>query len=294
MPTALQLERRRFAVGASEAGAVLGVSRYPKNSGWRVWAQKHGHLPELEQTWDMVRGQTMEPALLKWYADTTGAVLEYSPDTIWHPQTRHVLTHLDARAEKGGTVFPVEAKDVKGSMDHWWGTPGTDEIDPEYYPQAMVQAECTGAPWVDFVVSIGGKEPFIYRVPRQPRLGARIINRLAAWWERHIVQGQQPPIDGSPEARNWLGSFYPERRGLMLLATAEIEALAERRYQLVQQIRKLKASKETLEDDIRTIIGSAEGLEGTFGKVTWRTSEKTGNRRLWWSYKDRPDEEEEV
>lgn len=279
--TQAQLDLRASGLGASEAAGALGVSRYA--TPWLIWARKVGLLPAFVGNWDTRRGDTMEPLMLSWYAEATGAELT-SPGTLRHPSLHCILATPDAIAQKAGEAWLVEAKAPSGRTAKWWGEAGTDGIDAEYLPQAVQQMAVTDLSRVDFVVSVAGTEPVVYSVTRRAGLEAKVLGRLSRWWDRHVIGREPPKLDGSEEVRNWLSEQYPKGDGLMLEATPEFESLAEERLRIVLGMVAGKGRKGEIENLTRAVIADAEGIEGSFGKVTWRRSGKTGRRVLRFTY----------
>lgn len=272
-----QIEARRSLIGASEAGAALGLSRY--RGPWQVWACKVGLRPGFSGNWDTSRGDALEPLILGWYARQTGAFLSV-PGTIPHRSIPCVGATPDSLASKDGRQWLVEAKAPSGRTRQFWGEPGTDEIDLEYCPQAVVQMAVFDLDFVDVAASIAGEEPLVYRVHRQKDLETLLLSRLESWWKRH-VEGREPPsADGSEELRAWLEDRYGRHDGLMLDATPTIERWGRQLGRVRAKQDHLERARSRLENQFRAVIADAEGVRGEFGSVTWRRSKKTGRRSL--------------
>lgn len=276
MLTAAQIEARRDAIGASEAAAVLGLSKY--SSPFRVWLEKMGYGESFTGNWASRRGQIMEAVLLEWYQERTGFQLQY-PDTIYHPNAPHVLAHLDALALTPNGPRVVEAKDVSIRTARHWGEPGTEAIDPDYIPQVLIQMAVTGCPAAHIVVSKGGAEPELYCVMARPALQERMVRRLELWWDTHIVRRVPPEMDGSKRTKHWLSQLYKEPASGLLQANQQLAELVEQRQQVVRELEGVLERKGRIENELRNVIANAEGIEGEFGVVFWRPDKK-GRRSL--------------
>lgn len=267
MLTAAQQEIRATGLGASEVAGALGLSRY--SSPWQVWGRKLGMLAAFGGNWDTERGNVLEPAILAWYARTTGAELS-QPGTLRHPAHPCILATPDSVASKDGRRWLVECKAPSGRTARYWGVPGTDAIDPEYLPQAVQQMAVTGLEWCDFAVSIGGDEPEIYRVHRDERTERLLLGRALRWWDRHIINREPPPVDGSSEARAYLSGLYDTPERLWLTADDGAEALARELHAARTRQARAGADRDRCENKMRAIIANAEGIEGDGWRASWK------------------------
>lgn len=280
--SAQQLQIRSQGLGASEAASALGVSRYC--SPWKLWARRLGLIPGSFEGWDIDRGNALEPAILAWYARVMGCELQ-QPGTLIHPTRPCILATPDSIAVKGGHRWLVECKAPSGRTRKFWGDAGTDQIDPEYLPQAVAQMAVTGLDRVDVVASIAGEEPSIYTVLRRERLEVKVVDRLCAWWDRHIIGREAPAVDGSDEARAWLSESYQRPTELWLESTPEVDAMAQERRSLAAQIAKAEDQKSQIENSFRAIIADAEGIEGEGWRASWKAN-KHGARTLRFTFEE--------
>lgn len=267
MLTQEQLEMRASGLGASEVGGALGLSRY--TSPWQVWGRKLGMISPFADTWDTQRGNILEPAILAWYARTTGVTLE-APGTLRHPKHACILCTPDSIASKDGRRWLVECKAPSVRTARYWGVPGTDAIDAEYIPQAVQQMAVCDLDWCDFAVSIGGEEPEIYRVHRDESVEVLLLGRACSWWDRHIIGRQPPKVDGSDEARTYLSGLHDSPSRLWLQADDQAEALARGLKDARRRQAAATGDRERLENRFRAIIADAEGIEGDGWRCSWK------------------------
>src|SRR5690606_11073041 len=75
------------------------------------------------------------------------------------------------------------------------------------------------------------------RVHRDPEAQAALLARVAAWRERHLVRGEEPPLDGSEACRDVLR----DRCGVP--ADKQIRAATAEEVELLREFALTRASK---------------------------------------------------
>jgi len=108
-----------------------------------------------------------------------------------------------------------------------------------------------------------------YRVTRDRDLGAALVAKVGAWWQRHIVEGVEPDVTSTDATEEWLVRRSALRLAPVRPATADEAALVERWAQADAAAKVAKAAADDLAAQIKNAIGDAEGLETARGKVTW-------------------------
>lgn len=284
MLTAEQILARQGRCGGSDVAAILGLS--PWRTPFDVWAEKSGLMPRSqEENPAQKRGRLMEQMVADWYAEETGWKV-YAPvvQTVtgaddWMVGSYDRLVH----APHG--IFGLELKTAK--RDDGWGPDGAVAtgleaatiLPPYYATQVLWYLEVSGFDrWDVAVFFTFGDEFRRHTVFRDVEQGAVLVARVREWWDRHIVGGERPDLDGSDAAQAWVRSAFPEVRGELRMATGEESEIA-------LQLREAEAWAKKAEDAVAELkvrlcesIGHAEGIRGSFGKVTW--SVQKGARRL--------------
>ena len=268
MLTEKQLEERKRGIGSSEIAAVAGLSPYAGPID--VWRAKVEGL-RVEETPAMRRGTLLEPVIAQMYADETSAALELS-DTLFHPSRPPALATPDRIAQKDGERWVLEIKTANLRMLDQWGEPGTDEVPQQYLAQVAWEMSCAGLERADLAVLIAGDEFRVYHLRRDAELEEMLHEEAERFWRDYVLTGQPPPIDGSDSCARWLAERYPLNRSPLLEATPEAEALALA-YRKAREVREAAEEREQhARNQLCALIGDAEGLAGTFGKLTWKRS----------------------
>lgn len=273
---------RAQGLGASEVAAVLGLS--PWMTPWDVYVRKTGMYDQAATTSAQRRGQRLEAAVIDWYAEETGTTIVERGTDYLHPRVgpeSWMLATPDAIGVDEAGPLLVEAKTTR-RLDGW-GQAGTDQV-PIYYAAQIAWQLAVVGPGAnigraDLAVYCAISDEFrVYHLRRDRALEDALIGRCRAWWERHVVGGEPPPLDGSNGASVWLTQRFPHHTASMRDATAaEVALLHElRKARAVEQAAGVR--RAALEADIKMALGNAEGLSCSAGRVTWRT--QRGARRV--------------
>lgn len=278
--TATQLGLRRTGIGGSEIAAVVGLN--PWRSPLDVYLSKVEGW-EQEDNAAMERGRFLEDGVAQWYAHRTGVRLE-TVSTLPHYEKPLALCTPDRFILRDGQPIRLLSIKVPGPYTREeWGEPGTDEVPMPYLLQLQ---------WEWFVVSSlgpvdgemhlaapinGDLAVFVIRADRE--LQASLYAQAERFWKTYVERRTPPDIDGSETADLWLQKRFPRNREPFRVATLDEEALALRLREDQLAFDLAEAGLKTTKNRIKEAIGTAEGIEGAFGRITWRAN-KNGIRSL--------------
>ncbi len=210
--TPKQLELRRSVLGGTDAAAILGVSRY--RTAWDVYADKAGWAaPSGEMSEDALWGLILEEPIREEYARRAAIEVRKPVRLVRHPERRWQAGHLDGRAADRG----LEIK-TRSWQDDEWGEPGSDEIPADVRTQVEHYLAVTGLPRFDVAVLFRGSRLAIYTVEADPAFLADLSAEEEEWWNAHVVEGREPPMDGDPRTTAILRRRWPADSGRKLVA----------------------------------------------------------------------------
>lgn len=195
MITEQQKSERRAYVGASEIGAIMGVS--PWASAWDVWAAKTGRLDETPDNERMSLGRKLEPVVVDFLRDDMQTEIDTTPEHL-HFVAGPIVAHPDGIVTKTGE--PCEVK-TAGILTRFsviadeWGEPLTDQIPDGYQLQAQAQCLATQKPVCHVGALIGGRGFVRYLVEYDAEIGEMIAEAALKFME--AVKSDTPP-DSSP------------------------------------------------------------------------------------------------
>lgn len=266
-------------IGSSDVPALLGLSRY--RGPWDVRERLVDGRSDDSTSPDAERGVLLEPVVLRRYARASGNVVERTPNTLWTREDWASATPdaLVPRMRRGDLV--VEAKTDRRAER--WGEPQTIErwetgceaiVRPDYYLQVQHQLWVLDLLVADLAVLVPGDDPFlpelrVYRLLRDEEVVASLVERLSAWWRKHVVAGAPLEADGSAAASRWLARM--ERSGSRPARPGEV-ALAAAFETAGRTEREARETKHRLGQLLAAVAAPAKRLDLPVGHVTIVTS----------------------
>lgn len=206
------LAARRRCITASHVAPVLEVDS-PVGTDFDTWSWiVHGI--GAEETPAMRRGRLLQSGLLAYAAEELGEAVDPWPD--WH---------LAGGAPDiwGATPDGVATTGLVECKTSAWGRWGTS---PPLHVliQLQVQLHCTGEPRGWIAADVRGELRLWGPYDYGPRFCAAARRRCQEWWDRHVVGGEMPAIDGRPStsrALSRIGEPQIQDRAVRLPASAD-------------------------------------------------------------------------
>ena len=270
------LRERKRGLGGTDVACIICSSAEPSQrlgcfdkSAFALWADKVGiEAPSgSRDTGAARRGLIMEKYVVEMYEEKLGSNVELvDSGLLWHPKNEKIFGTPDRLVKQNGISFGMDAKTRRSRKG--WGDNGSSDVPLDVEVQMRVYMEITDAPYWDIATYFGLDDLRIYRLVRDKTLGKQILQVALDWWETHVVGYQPPPPDGSDDARQILGALYREPDAeLFKEASAKDKELYEELLDVRAENNKLTARKKEIENEIRSSIGDAIGIEGI---ATWK------------------------
>lgn len=289
--TKQQQARRRSGVGASEIAVIAGLSKW--SSPVRIYEAKVAGV-SLTPTYAMELGSEMEAPIARVWAKQHAKALALV-DTLQHPERPFALATPD-RAVYADPVLRGDARrrrvDVRDAecllqikstnwrMRRLWGEPGTDQIPDEYLAQAHWEGAVAGLSEVRFAVDFDKTELLEWRVKVDPDVFGALYELAERFMRDHVERRVPPPPDGSEAWGEHLARVFPRDTSPALVriepgTEPEVERAVAEFLMLKAADSRLKRMKERAYQTIAARIGDAAGIEGAFGRVTWKRTKDT-------------------
>lgn len=257
------LEQRRHGIGASDVAGILNLS--PWATPFTVWQSKVLPLTEQsdEDNKSKRRGRILEAAVGRWAAEELDRTLTET-DLIVHPD--HDWARCTPDYFLDHTTIGREGLETKTTRSRWLTLPPHVELQALWCLVVTgldvwhVAVYCTMTDdWDLFVVTREGNEDVL----------AAMMRKLGAWWLKHIIGGEAPPLDLSRAAsqhllrqhRNSSGRLRHAEQGDRILIDSWLNAKF-----VEAQAGKMRAGFEV---QLKAAIGDDAGLIGDFGRVKW-------------------------
>jgi len=268
------LKARRSGIGASDAAAILGHSRW--RSPLDLFCDKIGLAkPETETPEWIEWGNILEPVIAEKYSERTGFYLD-DPGRYTIQRSKdfgYLLVTVDRfivgqRNDKDSDVVfgtddrgILECKNVAGFKEDEW----EDELPIEYQIQMQHAFIVTGLKWGVFAVLFGGHKLEWFPVKRNDRFCAYLLEQETEFWRR-VTENDPPLADGSNSSKEALKRLYPNEKGTSVTLPAELAALDVRLEGTKKAIKRLQAKEAEISNLLKQQIG-----DNTFGRIPGHT-----------------------
>lgn len=281
-------------IGGSDVAGLLGLSHWqtPLTLYARVVSALEGRTVADVDNAPKRRGRHLEGAVLRLYAEETGARVEESVK-LTHPRIPYARASLDGVSLRDSRYRVVEVKTAGMSEVRQWGEPGTDAIPQGYLCQctyyAGVAKACgqTDVDEVDVAALVGG-DLRLYVVPFDAELFSMLEAALERFWVDCVLPRRPPPVTEPMRDVDAIGALYPRHSGnerhWETFASEEQRAilayLDARAVRIVAQRAEAHAEAELklLLKDTPKVYGLPAGTGAK--SITWRKN-KDGTETDW-------------
>lgn len=267
--TEQQLAERLSYIGASEAAAVLGLSRW--STPLKIWAEKTGQLPPEDKSdiQAVEMGLELEDTIARIFTKRTGKRVHRVNETVYHPKYPFIAANLDRRVVGEDAVLEIKnfsawrAREFQG-----------EEIPAECIVQVLHQLACTGKSVGYLAVLIGGQDFRWRKIDRDDKVIADMITREIHFW-KNFVEPKVMPMKITKDDAETLYSLFP------VADESEEIPLDDDANRIIEGLEAMKADLRTLEGSIEReenqlkamLKDKAAGRTDRY-KVTWKNMEQ--------------------
>lgn len=256
------LKMRNEGVGASEVGALLGLSPYETPFG--LYLKKTGQIEPEPENEAMKMGHYLEPVVAQLWEEATGekVIKASAADIIYvHPEYDFMRATPD-RIVKGKKKL-LEIKTTVTNVD-------PDDIYPHWIAQVMYQMYVTGIHEADLAWLVQGRYFGYAHIPYDEEFANFIAERVKEFWLDNVKGGKEPDLTTVSDYV-YKGSTPDTSIEADSEAVFDIGELRETN----ESIASLEAKQEALKDKLKLYMGENEAL--TFGGqvlATWKTNKR--------------------
>lgn len=261
-----ETDRRNF-LGASEAGSVLGLSKY--KTPLALWMEKKGMVPPSPPSIPARAGNALEELVISLFEEKTGLSVEDRQKEFLSPSHPYLACHVDGLVDEPAIV---EAKTTGGPEG--WGEDGSSDVPFVYIAQTAVQMHLSGFDLAYIPVLIGRSDFRIYRIERDLELEALIIPRLVEFWEKNVLGGIQP----DPVSEDDIRTLFPKSKENAIEADERIENLYRDLLETKKALSVLEERKDFQETAIKLFMAENDTLVDRNGNklCTWKSGDRKG------------------
>ena len=269
------LEVRKQGIGSSDAAAACGI--HPYLSMLELWMIKTGRMESnldesIEGYSPLYWGNTLEPMVAKYYQEHTGNKVRRVNAILQHPdpEQHFMLANLDYAITGSDEVQILECKTAGEHGAKLWkhGVP--------LYVTCQVQHQLavTGKQAAHICVLLCGHEAKIYKVKRDERLIASIMEHERLFWQ--YVETDTPPTpDHSESAARALKQLYPKPEPTSKIDFSE-DAGANKLFTKLLSHRdsmsELQEQHDQIKHQLQSLIKDNEVAVFDQGTISWKRS----------------------
>lgn len=259
------LEARRYGIGGSDAGALVGLNKY--KSPISVWADKTGQKPAEDADNDAMRiGRDLEAYVASRWEEITGKKCRRRNAILCDPAHPHMLANVDRLVV--GEDAGLEIKTASPYVSDQWKD---GAIPPSYEVQCLHYMAVTGANrW--YIAALIWPHIECRIIERDEETIKNLITLEERFWDTYIAAKTMPPADGSKDAGDFLLKAYPESVADEVADLSGYQATLDR----IAEIDELSESLSTQKDQLKQVIQQAmkEAETGVCGDytVTWKST----------------------
>lgn len=261
---------RRVGIGGSDVAAIVGLDKYrgPRH----VYEEKHGR-EIVRDNEAMEIGREIEGFIAHLFSKRTGVPVVDPAGTLAHVDHAWALVNIDRDTldpETGEVVGPLECKNrSEYQLEEW-------EEGPPDAPALQVHwgMAVSGHQRGYVAALVGGNKLRWHVVERDEEMIGHLLEHCGAWYQRHIVEGFPPPVDGLGATKDLLGRLYEvQPEAIAEVDLRKAKELRAARAELDAQIKDLTRQKTAIENEMRDTAGHADVVRcGAATAWTWKAN----------------------
>ena len=253
------LAERGKGIGASEVGALLGLSPY--ETPFSLWLKKTGQIEPEPENVAMKLGHYLEPVVAQLWEEETGekVIKASAADIIYvHPEYDYMRATPD-RIVRGRKKL-VEIKTTVTQVD-------PEDIYPHWLCQCQFQMYVTGIHDCDLAYLVQGRYFGYINVPYDEEFAEYIAERVKEFWNENVLGGKQPDLVSVADF-----TMKGSEPGTTIDADEETLSHIFSVVSLNDGISAAEKMRDTHKDAVKLYMGEAESLTVN-GKAiaTWKT-----------------------
>lgn len=264
---------RRPAIGGSDVAAILGLDKYrgPRH----VYEEKHGRYSARE-TEAMEIGREIEDFVARMFSKRSGVPIAMPPGMLAHVDYPWATVNIDRLALWDEDLYP-SLESVAGPVE----CKNRSEYQLEEWEEGAPDAPALQCHWgmavagyeVGYVAAlVGGNKLRWSRIERDEEMVGHLLDHCGKWFERHVLEGFPPPVDGLATTKDLLGRLYEVKaEDIAEVDLGKARDLRARREALAAQLKDIDRQKTAVENEMRDLAGSAPLVRaGTGTAWTWK------------------------
>jgi len=255
-------ERIEAGFGASDAGAIMGVSSY-KTPIQLVQLYKGEKEPDdLSENESILWGNLAEEMIIRKLTEIDELVIDTPQETFYHKELPYLYCHVDGISYQANSEIPIEIKNSREFMKDAFGEEDSHIVYKPHYWQCQQICAILEAQAVYLYVLFGGNSLKRYIIERDEADIAELLTRAKFLWEG-CIHG-----DNMPEPMDYIdsGRLFASKDN-DIKANTHAEMLHVDAVDLTKKMKETKALLDNAKKDLRMFIGNNNHLVDDDGKT---------------------------
>ena len=259
---------RKKYIGGSDAAAIVGMNSF--SSPFSVWAEKTGQVPEFEGNLRTEVGSYLEEFVAQKFEDETGKSVRRCNLSLVNDTYPWAIANVDRMivGEDAGleikTTSALNLKAFKGG-----------EYPDNYYAQCVHYLAVTGkAKWY-LAVLIGNSDFKIFEIQRDEAEIKALMDAEKDFWYGYVCTRKAPPVDGNIATTDTIKQLFGDPNEVRVDLNG-LEDVFQQRKALNAQIKQLKEQLDTIDNQIKVIMGNATAGSCGPWSVSWKLQGTSG------------------
>ncbi len=270
MSEAEWLLKRKECIGASEAAAAMGVSKW--KSPQQLYLEKKGVLLPFEGNLKTKLGKYMEPFVKDIFKEETGKELQRRHAIFAHEKYHYMRCNLDYFVV--GEKVPCEIKTTASRNTNEWED---QNIPSDYFWQLQHQMSVMDTKYAYLAVYFFSLGEFkCLRIDRCEESETAMIALEKRFWDA-ILEGAQPELNHADEelVNQRYQNADNENKDVINLRVDQYKDLITRRREVSKLIKTLELEKKGLDVQLKDAMGSYRYAKCENYRIQWKKSEQT-------------------
>jgi len=258
------MDDRQKYIGASEAAAVLGLSRWA--TPLEIWALKTGQIQakDISDKIEVKLGNKLEQTVAELFMEETSKKVHRVNETLYHPKYDFLGANLDRKVV--GENAPLECKTCSSWKAKEWGG---EDIPQEYLIQVLHQIAVGGFDH-GYIACLIGNHKFVWkRVDRDDKLISDMIKKEVHFWNAFVKPVVMPGQVSAGDAEV-LFQLFPVEPGSKIELGDDADKIIESLESLKADERILEKEIEQQENTLKAMLKENETGTTNNHKVTWK------------------------
>jgi putative phage-type endonuclease len=269
MPVDEWRKLRKNSIGGSDASVVVGLNKY--RSEYALWADKKGYTADTPDNEAMRVGRDLEQYVAQRFMEATGKKVRRRNAMFMHDDYDFLTANVDR--EIVGENAGLECKTTMNRAGYKYAE---GEVEPYYYCQILHYMNVMNYDVMYLAVLVFGDGfywiPF-YREERLEEMEA-LAGAEIDWWEKYVINGEQPDVDGSTSTSDVLSQIYP-RSEVSTIVDSSLTDTLQSLTELKKTEKEIKEKVAELENTVKAKMGEAEKCVCGDFEVNWKTTTTT-------------------